>query len=108
MVDNFEKQIYELIRPYAGTYLFTGKDVPLTPETDLDTDLQIDEAEIEDLMDDFFTTFNVDRAGFTITTYFPDSPFSWNIFKKPEPIPVPDFTIGMLIASARAGRWLYE
>ncbi|WP_134888351.1 DUF1493 family protein, partial [Cronobacter sakazakii] len=26
----------------------------------------------------------------------------------PEPIPVPDFTIGMLIASARAGRWLYD
>ncbi|WP_143338536.1 DUF1493 family protein, partial [Cronobacter sakazakii] len=23
-------------------------------------------------------------------------------------IPVPDFTIGMLIASARAGRWLYD
>lgn len=82
MVDNLEKQIYELIRPYAGTYLFTGKEVPLTPETDLDTDLQIDEAEIEDLMDAFFTTFNVDRAGFTIKTYFPDSPFSWNIFKK--------------------------
>ncbi len=33
---------------------------------------------------------------------------SWNIFKKPEPIPVPDFTVGMLIASARAGRWLYD
>lgn len=54
MVDNLEKQIYELIRPYAGTYLFTGKEVPLTPETDLDTDLQIDEAEIEDLMDAFY------------------------------------------------------
>ncbi|WP_134873277.1 DUF1493 family protein, partial [Cronobacter sakazakii] len=26
----------------------------------------------------------------------------------PEPIPVPDFTTGMLIASARAGRWLYD
>lgn len=70
MADNLEKQIYELIRPYAGTYLFTGKEVPLTPETDLDTDLQIDEAEIEDLMDAFFTTFNVDRAGFTIKPIF--------------------------------------
>lgn len=59
-------------------------------------------------MDAFFTIFNVDRAGFTIKTYFPDSPFSWNIFKKTEPILVPDFTIGMLIASARAGRWLYD
>ena len=63
MVVNLEKQIYELIRPYAGTYLFTGKEVPLTPETDLDTDLQIDEAEIEDLMDAFFTILTLIAPG---------------------------------------------
>jgi hypothetical protein len=24
------------------------------------------------------------------------------------PVPVPDFTIGMLIESAKAGKWLYD
>ncbi|KNN36071.1 acyl carrier protein, partial [Salmonella enterica subsp. enterica serovar Heidelberg] len=39
MVDNIEQQVYELVRPYAGTYLFNIKQVELTPEIDLDTDL---------------------------------------------------------------------
>ncbi|WP_141395339.1 DUF1493 family protein, partial [Enterobacter hormaechei] len=33
---------------------------------------------------------------------------SWNPFKKTEPTPVTDFNVGMLIESAKAGRWLYE
>ncbi len=54
MVDNIEQQVYELVRPYAGTYLFNIKQVELTPEIDLDTDLSIDELEAEDLMNKFF------------------------------------------------------
>ncbi|KJT68911.1 putative cytoplasmic protein, partial [Salmonella enterica subsp. enterica serovar Heidelberg str. 622737-14] len=27
---------------------------------------------------------------------------------KTEPVPVPDFTISMLIESAKAGKWLYD
>ena len=78
MVNNVEQRVYELVRPYAGTYLFKFKKVELTPETDLDTDLSLDQ------------------------------PVSWNPFKKTEPVPVPDFNVGMLIESAKAGRWLYE
>lgn len=107
MVD-IEQRVYALVRPYAGTYLFNIKKVALTPETDLDTDLSIDELEAEDLMDNFFRQFNVERGNFRIETYFPAEPFSWNPFKKSPPIPVPDFTIGMLIESAKAGRWLYD
>ena len=108
MVDSIELSVYELVRPYAGTYLFNLKKVELTPETDLDTDLSIDELEVEDLMDDFFKKFNVERGNFNIKTYFPAEPFSWNPFKKSPPKPVPDFTIGMMIESAKAGRWLYD
>ncbi len=108
MVDSIEQRVYELVRPYAGTYLFNLKKVELTPETDLDTDLSIDELEVEDLMNDFFEKFNVGRGNFKIETYYPDEPFSWNPFKKSPPIPVPDFTIGMLIESAKAGKWLYD
>ncbi|MEM6161351.1 DUF1493 family protein [Erwinia sp. P6884] len=108
MVNSIEQSVYELVRPYAGTYLFNIKKVKLSPETDLDTDLSIDELEAEDLMNAFFETFNVERGNFNIKTYYPDGPFSWNPFKKFPPIPVPDFTIGMLIESAKAGRWLYD
>lgn len=71
MVDNIEQQVYELVRPYAGTYLFNIKQVELTPEIDLDTDLSIDELEAEDLMNKFFEELNVERGNFRIETYFP-------------------------------------
>lgn len=108
MVDDIEQRIYALVRPYAGRYLFTKKQVELTPNTDFDTDLDIDDLEAEDLMNAFFEKFNVERGNFHIETYFPNLPFSWNVFKRAEPVPVPDFTIGMLIESAKAGKWLYD
>ncbi len=38
-VDNIEQQVYELVRPYAGTYSTLSK-WNSTPEIDLDTDLE--------------------------------------------------------------------
>ncbi|WP_143339108.1 DUF1493 family protein, partial [Cronobacter sakazakii] len=55
--------------------------------------------------------FSVARGNFSITTYYPpDPPLSvmLNPFRKREIPIVPFFTIGMLIESARAGRWLYD
>ena len=110
MVDNIDHRIYALVRRYNGVYLFQNekKQRLLNPDTDLDTDMQLDIGEAEELMEEFFTTFQVDKGNFKIETYYPDQPFSWNPFKKFPPIPVPDFTIGMLIESAKAGRWLYD
>lgn len=48
---------------------------------------------------------------FSITTYYPPEPplkHLLNPFRKNDIPQVPEFTIGMLIASARAGRWLYD
>jgi hypothetical protein len=108
--DDIEQRIYALVRSYTGAYLFNNKKKQkvLTAETDLDTHLELDVGEAEDLMDNFFSEFNVQKANFIIETYYPDLPFTWNPFKKIDPIPVPDFTIGMLIGSAKAGRWLYD
>lgn len=108
MVNNIEQRIYAFIRAYAGTYIFTLKQPALTPETDLDADLSLDELEAAELMDTFFDAFHVERGRFDIETYYPAIPVSWNPFKKPVPVPVPDFTIAMLIESAKAGRWLYD
>ncbi|WP_455426764.1 DUF1493 family protein [Dryocola sp. LX212] len=110
MVGDIEERIFALARRYNGIYLFNNekKQRLLNAETDFDTDMQLDIGEAEDLMDEFFKEFQVDRANFRIETYYPDEPFSWNPFKKFPPIPVPDFTIGMLIESAKAGKWLYD
>ncbi len=107
--DTLEQRIYELVRSHDGIYLFKKKE--LTPSTDLDSDLRLEDDEALALMDDFFTTFNVDRGNFSITTYYPPEPplkHLLNPFRKNDIPQVPDFTIGMLIESARAGRWLYE
>lgn len=56
--DTLEQRIYELVRSHDGIYLFKKKE--LTPSTDLDSDLQLEDDEVLALMDDFFTTFNVD------------------------------------------------
>lgn len=110
MVDDIEQPVYALVRRYNGFYLFNNekKQRLLKPETDFDTDMQLDIGEAEELMEDFFKEFQVDRGRFNINIYYPDESFSWNPFKKSSPISVPDFTIGMLIESARAGRWLYD
>jgi hypothetical protein len=110
MVDDIEQRIFALVRRYNGVYLFNNekKQRLLTRDTDFDTDMQLDVSEAEDLMDEFFKEFQVERGQFKIETYYPDEPFSWNPFKKFPPVPVPDFTIGMLIESAKAGKWLYD
>lgn len=108
MVDNIEQRVYELVRPYAGVYLFSSEPVELTLESDLDTDLDLEDLDASDLIDTFFRELHVQRGNFKIETYYPDIPFSWNPFKKTEPVPVPAFTIGMLVESAKAGKWLYD
>ena len=110
MVDDIEQRVFALARRYNGVYLFNNekKQRLLTRDTDLDTDMLLDIGEAEDLMEEFFKEFQVERGHFKIETYYPDEPFSWNPFKKFPPIPVPDFTIGMLIESAKAGKWLYD
>jgi len=110
MVDDIEQRVYALVRRFDGVYLFNNekKQKVLTVDTDLDADLNLDVGEVEDLMDNFFSMFNVQKANFNIEVYYPEEPFSWNPFKKIEPVLVPDFTIGMLIESAKAGRWLYD
>ncbi|MGG2376832.1 DUF1493 family protein, partial [Salmonella enterica] len=55
--------------------------------------------------------FNVDKGNFSITTYYPPEPplkHLLNPFRKNDIPQMPDFTIGMLISSARSGRWLYD
>ncbi len=110
MVESIEQRIYALARRHNGVYLINNekRQKLLNADTDIDTDMLLDVDEAEEFMEEFFKEFSVDRGNFNINVYYPDEPFSWNLFKKSTPIPVPDFTIGMLIESAKAGKWLYD
>ena len=110
MKDSIEQRVFALAMRHNGFYLFNNekKQRLLTSDTDLDTDMKLDVSEAEDLMDEFFKEFQVCRGNFRIETYYPDQPFSLTPFRKLEPVPVPDFNIGMLIESAKAGKWLYD
>ncbi|HHT5675127.1 TPA: DUF1493 family protein [Raoultella ornithinolytica] len=50
---------------------------------------------------------SVQVAKFSVPLH-PEVKFSWNLFKKPDPVDVPDFTIDMFIQSAKAGKWLFN
>ncbi|MDI9220556.1 DUF1493 family protein [Pantoea sp. EA-12] len=109
MTDDIDQRIYELVRRYDGVYLFKQK--TLTPQVDIDSDLNFEREEAQALMDEFFAEFAVERGGFAIETYYPNEPSLVQIlnpFNKREVPVVPDFTLAMLIESAKAGRWLYE
>ncbi|WP_336797392.1 DUF1493 family protein [Erwinia aphidicola] len=110
MDDDIEPRVIALARRYNGVYLFNNekKQRLLTPTTDLDTDMRLDVGEAEDLMDEFFREFQVQRGSYMIETYYPDEPFSWNPFKKLLVIIVPDFSIAMLTESTKAGRWSHN
>ncbi|MGK3122981.1 DUF1493 family protein [Candidatus Pantoea formicae] len=109
MTDQIDQRIYELVRRYDGVYLFKQK--TLTPQIDIDSDLNFEREEAQALMAEFFTEFAVEPGSFAIETYYPNEPSLVQIlnpFHKREVPVVPDFTLGMLIESAKAGRWLYE
>lgn len=72
--DTLEQRIYEQVRSHDGIYLFKKKE--LTPSTDLDSDLQLEDDEVLALMDDFFTTYFLQifqrQRGAKITVVLPD------------------------------------
>ncbi|MDX6021623.1 DUF1493 family protein [Scandinavium sp. V105_16] len=108
MVDDIEQRVIALVTPYSGVYMFRKKKYDTyTAESSIHFDFRLDVDEAEELMNAFFTEFNVDPGNFKQETYYPEVEFSLNPFKK-QRVDVPDFTIGMLIESAKAGKWLYD
>lgn len=109
MVEDIEKRVIEMFTIRSGTYLFRKKKYDTyTAESSVHFDVQLDQDDVEELVEEYSKEFNVDMSDFHLETYYPEVNFSWNPFKKPKPVDVPDFTIDMFIQSAKAGRWLYE
>ncbi|EKC6207819.1 DUF1493 domain-containing protein [Cronobacter sakazakii] len=109
MVEDIEKRVIEMFTIRSGSYLFRKKKYDTyTAESSIHFDVRLDQDDVEELIEDYSKEFNVDMSNFHLETYYPIVNFSWNPFKKPEPVDVPEFTIDMFIQSAKAGRWLYE
>lgn len=43
--------------------------------------MKLDQDDVEELMDEYFSKFKVAKEGFKIETYYPEVTFSWNPFK---------------------------
>ncbi|EKY3200864.1 DUF1493 family protein [Cronobacter turicensis] len=109
MVEDIEKRVIEMFTIRSGSYLFGKKKYDTyTAESSIHFDVRLDQDDVEELIEDYSKEFNVDMSNFHLETYYPTVNFSWNPFKKPELVDVPEFTIDMFIQSAKAGRWLYE
>lgn len=109
MVDDIEQRVITLVTRRSGVYMFRRKKYDTyTAASSIHFDVKLDQDDVEELIEDFSNEFNVDMSSFRLETYYPNVNYSWNPFKKPEPVDVPDFTIGMLIESAKAGKWLYD
>ncbi|ELY4664744.1 DUF1493 family protein [Cronobacter muytjensii] len=108
MVEDIEKRVIEMFTIRSGSYLFRKKKYDTyTAESSIHFDVRLDQDDVEELIEDYSKEFNVDMSNFHLETYYPTVNFSWNPFKKPVPVDVPEFTIDMFIQSAKAGRWLY-
>ncbi|EFE95989.1 DUF1493 family protein [Serratia odorifera] len=97
-IDKVQQAVFSLVKKHDGCSIIPFFKKKWTVKTDIDTDLHFEREEAEELMRDFFNQFNVNSKGFSIDTYYPDSE---------KLTQVPDFTLEMLINSAKAGRWLY-
>ncbi|QJT80451.1 DUF1493 family protein [Kosakonia sp. MUSA4] len=107
--DDIEKRVIEMFTVHSGAYMFRKKKYDTyTKESSIYFDVRLDQDDVEELIEEYSAEFNVDMSNFHIEKYYPQVNYSWNPFKKPEPVDVPDFTIDMFIQSARAGSWLFD
>lgn len=109
MVDDIDQRVIALITKHSSYYPFRKqKRDTFTAESSIHFDVRLDQGEVEELIEDFAREFTVDVSAFNVETYYPEVKHSWNPFKNPDPVDVPDFTIDMFIKSAKAGKWLYD
>lgn len=109
MVDDIGQRVITLITKYSSYYPFRKQKYDtFTAESSIHFDVRLDQDEVEELNEDFSKEFGVDMSNFNLETYYPEVKYSWNPFKKPDPVDVPEFTIDMFIKSAKAGKWLYD
>lgn len=97
-MDSPEQQIYEMVASWHGRCWWAFNKTPLTAECSLNHTLNIDAEEAEELLEEIFERFHLEQSDLDFRRYFPPG----------EEKGAPPLTIAMLIASAKAGAWLYD
>lgn len=113
-IDQTAKAVLEWYDRHYNVKIFLAKQKPeLTPETSLSTGPYPWVRETGDeIMQDYFERFNVDSRNFNFLLYWPyEKGWFPNVlrprrFKVPNIEPQP-LTLNMLIASAKAGYWMF-
>ncbi|MEQ4530078.1 MAG: DUF1493 family protein [Mixta sp.] len=95
--DNVAQAVFELVEEYNGYWFWLRKRYPLKEETDLNADFKMAPEDAAELLESYAEKFAIDPQTINFGKFFPP-----DMDKKHVPL-----TIGMLIESARAGRWLY-
>lgn len=109
MVDDIEQRVIALVTRYSGKYMFRKKKYDTyTASSSIHFDVKLDQDDVEAFVGDYSRDLSVNMSDFDMQTYYPEVKFTWNPFKKPEPVDIPDLTIDMFIQSAKAGKWLYK
>ncbi|HGY1226641.1 TPA: DUF1493 family protein [Citrobacter farmeri] len=105
LMGDIEKEIIDFIdREYnPKKYYLFGPKIIITPDTSIRDDLKLILEDCQELLQEYFKRWNVHSGHFEILDYFsPEYPGS------KEPDPHKRLTVGMLVESAKAGRWLYS
>lgn len=109
---NIEQEVFALIERYNGPVLFSKRHKTLTLESDLYNDLKLAPEDAVDLLEEYAEAFGIKLGDISFTKYFPNTSGLFS-FLTPKALrstgekPIP-LTVGMLVESAKAGRWLYK
>ncbi|CAI1179981.1 Protein of uncharacterised function (DUF1493) [Serratia ficaria] len=105
-MDDIDNAVFKLIREHSPY----GDKRPITKETDFRSDLRMIWEDVNDMMGEYFEKFHIEPGEYELITYFPkQQPLRplLRLFGVAKAEPPPKLTAGMLIESAKAGRWLY-
>lgn len=115
MVRDIETAVLRWYETAYNTKPLFAKTTPiLTPETSMNTGKYPWARETgHEIMQSYFQRFTVDSTGFNFITYWPYEKGILPNWLRPKSQKVPEvsakpLTLGMLIESAKAGRWLYD
>lgn len=90
--------------------LITRKTWPVSLETSLSTGNYVWASETgAEIMSEYFKRFEVDPSNFDFYKYWPEETFIlYALFTSGKDDEAEPLTLGMLVKSAKAGRWLYD
>ncbi|MFE8100277.1 DUF1493 family protein [Brenneria goodwinii] len=92
-----EQDVIDLVEKYDGHVFFSKRLLTITPDTDLKRDVKLASEDAIDLLTEYAERFGIKTQDIVFTEYFPNS-------RKVTP---KSLTVGMLIESAKAHKWLY-